>query len=90
MSWWVDSEIERTFEKERQLSQSAARMITALIPINLDGYLFEWNSGAAPEIRSRFAVDFTDWQDDAKFETSLNQVLRGLESKNEGAIQKKQ
>jgi hypothetical protein len=80
-SWWIDNEINKAFEKERRLMHERGRKVLALIPLNLDGFLFQWTSGKAEEVKSRLAADFTGWKrSNKRFEREFERVIRALRS----------
>ena len=62
----------------------------ALIPLNLDGFLFspEYQSGKKAEITSRVAANFVRWEKDhALFNPELQKVVRALRT-DEGGREK--
>jgi hypothetical protein len=78
-SWWVDSEIDRIFQKERELFKERTRKVLALIPLMLDDFmLLQWESGKAQEVKTRIAADFRGWEDQAKFEQMFERLVLAL------------
>lgn len=82
-SWWVDSELERLFEKERGLMKERGHKVRALIPLDLDGYLFgdQCTTAKKTEIKSRLAADFKGWDGEggtAIFDEQMERVIKAL------------
>ena len=79
-SYWVDREIERALAKEQRLWQTERRRAACILPLDLDGYLFDgWQDSRSADIRNRVAADFRGWQRrPAVFEDGLQRVTRSL------------
>jgi hypothetical protein len=80
-SWWVDNEIKIAFDKEQQLWKDRKKEVLALIPLNLDDYLFggEWQSGLATEVKARLAANFSGWERvNRNFENQFERLVRAL------------
>lgn len=86
-SWWVDNEINRAFEKEAQLMKQRGKKVLALIPINLDDFLFnpEFQNGKGSEIRNRVSANFVNWErNNALFTREIEKVVRALKTNDAG------
>ena len=80
-SWWVDNEIKIAFDKEQKHWREREKEVLALIPLNLDNYLFSgnWQSGLATEVKSRLAANFIGWENNNKrFEEQFERLIRAL------------
>jgi hypothetical protein len=80
-SWWVDKEIRKALAKEEQLWKERGKEVLSLIPLNLDGFMFQktWTDWKKEHLTSRLAADFTEWRnDDDEFNAQLEQVIKAL------------
>lgn len=79
-SWWVGREIDTAFEKEQRLHKERGESVLAIIPIDLDGHLFdEWNGSHAAALRKRLAARFEGWDSDVSlYEQQLDRVIKAL------------
>lgn len=82
-SWWCDNELDTAFAKERDLMKSrpSGRQVKALIPLDLDGYLFsdDYQSGKKQKLQSRLAANFQGWEyDNSVFVQGVEGVIKAL------------
>ncbi|MCW3107097.1 MAG: pipB2 2 [Segetibacter sp.] len=78
---WVDREIDKALQKEEDLWRERGQKTLSIIPLNLDGYLFEWENSKASILQSRLAVNFTNWEtNQINFDIQLDRLLNALRS----------
>jgi len=83
----MDGEINRTFQKEAQFMKERGKKVLALIPLNLDGFLFsaDYQSGKKAEITGRAAANFVGWEKDhALFNRELEKIIHALRTDEGG------
>ena len=79
--WWVTNEIERGVEKERTLQKKRGKEVLSIIPIDLDGFLFDeaCDNEHGATLRARHAPSFKGWEDDETiFDRQLERLVRAL------------
>lgn len=79
-SFWVDTEIDKALQKEKQLWKEQKKRILVMIPLDIDGYLHkEWQDPKASILYTRLSADFTDWEyDDEKFLKQFEKLMIAL------------
>ncbi len=78
---WVNREVETSIEREMKLYKDRGQEVLSIIPLNLDGTLFEWDGPHAATLRKRLAPEFTGWEsDNAKFEREFEKIVKALRS----------
>jgi len=91
-STWVSRELNKTFAKEERLTAHRGVPQYILLPLSLDGYLFEkdgdgefiWQHQWADEIRSRLAANFNGWEGSSEvFEEQFERVVKALKPESE-------
>lgn len=83
-SIWVEREIDKAIQKEEKLSKERGGKMLAIIPLNLDGYLFRWTSGKASILKGRLAADFTGWEKNSrKFNAQVDRIATALRADQE-------
>ena len=78
-SMWVEWEIDKALAKEQQLSKDRGEKTLVIIPLDLDGYLFKWNSGKASVLKARMAANFIGWRRNyRKFNAQVDRIATAL------------
>lgn len=60
-SWWVKDELSKAIERERTLDREGNPNPEIIIPINLDGYVLNWEGPNANLLKDRNILDFRGW-----------------------------
>lgn len=70
----------KAIQKEEALWKNRGEKVLALIPIDLDGYVFQgWESGKKSFVTSRFIADCVGWEkDNTKFEKQFGKIVQAL------------
>jgi len=80
-SEWVAREIDHALEREMILTKKRKKPVLSIIPLNVDGHLFEWGHPHAPALRKRLASDFVGWEtDNSKFEAAFEGIVQALQA----------
>jgi len=78
-SWWVEREIDRAFKREMDLTKKRNEPVLSIIPLDLDGYLFQWDHHHASSLQKRLAANFVGWEKDSSiFDDTFQYVLKAL------------
>lgn len=78
-SYWVNTELDKTLLKEKDLWKDSINKTLALIPLNLDNYIFEWQSSRKSELIRRYIEDLSNWEElPEKFDYAVNRVIAAL------------
>lgn len=77
-SWWVEKELERAYEKERELQKERGKKFRLVIPIRIDDSILGWKEGVAATVKSSVIGDFTKWQDNTEFENAVKELVDAL------------
>lgn len=86
-SGWVDREVDTAIEEEMRLHKERGEQILKIIPLNLDGSLFDWKGSHAAALRKRLAPDFTNWKrNHDKFEAQFERVVEALRADSGGKM----
>ncbi len=81
-SSWVRKEITRAVEKEVTMERERGQRVLAILPLDLDGFLFDRGKCEfdwAADMRARRAARFAGWQENERlFDLQLNDVVMAL------------
>jgi hypothetical protein len=83
-SFWVEEEVTATLQREERIRRETGKKVSILIPLDIDGFLFDPNCAAsvASQIKARVVADFQGWEGNPKlFNSKFAQVLKALKSR---------
>jgi len=78
--WWVEQELERALEKERELREKLNRIVPVLIPIRLDDYVFEkWSNSYKSSVTQRHIGDFRNWRNSQDYIEAFEKLRTAID-----------
>ncbi len=77
-SWWVEKELEKVYEKEREMQKERGKKFRLVIPIRIDDHIFQCKEGILTTVRNSMIGDFTKWQDEVAFEEAVKELVGAL------------
>ncbi len=77
-SWWVEKELEKVYEKEREMQKERGKKFRLVIPIRIDDHILNWKEGILTTVRNSVIGDFTKWQDEVAFEEAVKELVGAL------------
>ena len=83
---WVDREITKAVQKEEQLWKKYNKKTLAIIPLDLDNYIHQWESGKVSILTECYIANFQGWEPDKaeQFEGVLESVVKALKADEGG------
>lgn len=83
--YWVNTEIDKALKKEETLWRERGKKTLVLIPLNLDGYLFDWEDSRASVLTDRYAEDLVGWKKNPeKLKRALDRIEKALRADDSG------
>jgi len=77
-SWWVEKELEKVYEKERDMQKERSKKFRLVIPIRIDDHILHRKDGILTTVRNSMIGDFTKWQDETEFEKAVKELVTAL------------
>ena len=84
-SWWVDNEIDTALQKERELYKDRGKKITKLIPLDVDGYVHDWENGRKEQLTRRRCEPIWDCKRKEIIESGWEKLLEALRVERDDA-----
>jgi hypothetical protein len=86
-SWWVETELDKALQKEQRIRKEEGRTVRALVPLDLDGYVFSgWESGRKSFLTTRVVGDgFKGWKEGEPLPPeAVEKLIRALRADDGG------
>ena len=83
-SWWINDEIARLSDREKQYKEDTGKSVRFFFPLNLDGFMFsgDWKHAQEKQIAKQ-AIDFVGWRRNKdKFDQELTRLIQYMVGEN--------